>query len=76
MDFINGGELFFHLRRCTKFPEERTQFYAAEILEALEYLHSQDIVYRDLKPENVLIDADGHVKLTDFGLCKHAEIRP
>ena len=70
MDFINGGELFFHLRRCTKFSEDRTQFYAAEILEALEYLHSQGIIYRDLKPENVLIDSDGHIKLTDFGLSK------
>ena len=70
MDFINGGELFFHLRRCTKFTEDRTQFYAAEILEALEYLHSQGIIYRDLKPENVLLDTEGHVRLTDFGLSK------
>jgi serine/threonine protein kinase len=70
MDFINGGELFFHLRRCTKFTEDRARFYAAEILEALEYLHSQGIIYRDLKPENVLLDCDGHLKLTDFGLSK------
>ena len=70
MDFVNGGELFFHLRRCTKFPEERTRFYAAEILLALDYLHTQKIVYRDLKPENVLIDSEGHIKLTDFGLSK------
>lgn len=70
MDFVNGGELFFHLRRCTKFSEDRTQIYAAEILLALEYLHSQGIIYRDLKPENVLLDSEGHVKLTDFGLSK------
>jgi len=70
MDFVNGGELFFHLRKDLKFSEERTRFYSAEILTALEYLHKQGIVYRDLKPENVLLDSDGHVKLTDFGLSK------
>lgn len=70
MDFVNGGELFFHLRKDLKFSEERTRIYSAEILTALEYLHKQGIIYRDLKPENVLLDSDGHVKLTDFGLSK------
>lgn len=70
MDFLNGGELFFHLRRAGKFPENRAKFYAAEILLALDYLHQNDIIYRDLKPENVLLDCEGHVKLTDFGLSK------
>lgn len=70
MDFINGGELFHHLRREKKFSEERTRFYAAEIISAITYLHERGIVYRDLKPENVLLGRDGHVVVTDFGLAK------
>uniref|UniRef100_A0A671F233 Serum/glucocorticoid regulated kinase family member 3 n=1 Tax=Rhinolophus ferrumequinum TaxID=59479 RepID=A0A671F233_RHIFE len=70
LDFVNGGELFFHLQRERSFPEHRARFYAAEIASALGYLHSIKIVYRDLKPENILLDSIGHVVLTDFGLCK------
>lgn len=70
MDFINGGELFTHIRREGRFSENRTRFYAAEIIIAIEYMHLNGIIYRDLKPENVLLDSDGHVKLTDFGLSK------
>lgn len=70
LEYCPGGELFFHLSRAARFSEGRCRFYAQEILLAIEYLHSHDIVYRDLKPENVLLDADGHVKLTDFGLSK------
>lgn len=70
MEFVNGGELFFHLRKFRRFSEEQARFYSAEILLALEYLHSKNIVYRDLKPENILLDCEGHIKLTDFGLAK------
>jgi serine/threonine protein kinase len=70
MEFVNGGELFYHLQLAGKFNEERARFYMAECVLALEYLHSKGVVYRDVKPENILIDADGHVKLTDFGLSK------
>lgn len=70
MDFLNGGELFTHMRREGRFDEERTIFYSAEILSAIECLHSHGIIYRDLKPENVLLDSDGHIKITDFGLSK------
>jgi serine/threonine protein kinase len=70
MEFVNGGEMFYHLSNVGKFKEYRAKYYTAEIILALEYLHSEGIVYRDLKPENILIDATGHCKLTDFGLSK------
>eukprot|EP00116_Pleurobrachia_bachei_P003417 sb/3463679/ len=92
LDYVNGGELFFHLQRERTFHESRARFYAAEIASAIGYLHSIDIIYRDLKPENILLDKElsegqavqpltssnrpnltlpqGHIKLTDFGLCK------
>jgi len=70
LDYVNGGELFFHLQKEKKFSEERVKFYSAEILLALEHLHENGIIYRDLKPENILITSDGHITLTDFGLCK------
>jgi len=70
LDYCPGGELFFHLSRAGRFPERVTRFYTAELVLALEHLHGQDIVYRDMKPENVLLDEDGHVKLADFGLAK------
>ncbi|XP_047205255.1 serine/threonine-protein kinase Sgk3 isoform X2 [Girardinichthys multiradiatus] len=70
LDFVNGGELFFHLQRERTFPEPRAKFYIAEMASALGHLHSLNIVYRDLKPENILLDHEGHIVLTDFGLCK------
>ncbi|TWW79236.1 serine/threonine-protein kinase Sgk2b isoform X1 [Takifugu flavidus] len=70
LDYVNGGELFYHLQRERSFPEPRAAFYAAEMALALGYLHSLGIVYRDLKPENILLDSEGHAVLTDFGLCK------
>jgi serine/threonine protein kinase len=74
MEFVNGGELFYHLQLSGSFPPDRTRFYSAEIVLALEYLHKNGIIYRDLKPENVLIDSDGHIKITDFGLSKEGLI--
>jgi len=73
LDYINGGELFFHLKKEGKFPEHRVKFYGAEIVCALAHLHNLDIVYRDLKPENILLDSEGHICITDFGLSKKLE---
>ena len=70
MDFCPGGELFFHLHHLGRLTEDQARFYIAEIVLGLQCLHDNNIIYRDLKPENVLLDLDGHVRLTDFGLCK------
>ena len=70
LDFCQGGELFFHLRQRGTFPETWCRFYAAQILLALEAMHELSVVYRDLKPENVLMERDGYLKITDFGLSK------
>ena len=70
LEYIIGGELYSYLRRAGRFSISTARFYAAEILMAIEYLHSFDIAYRDLKPENLLLDARGHIKLSDFGFAK------
>eukprot|EP01004_Peranema_trichophorum_P002305 NODE_1374_length_1985_cov_45.942535_g1163_i0.p1 GENE.NODE_1374_length_1985_cov_45.942535_g1163_i0~~NODE_1374_length_1985_cov_45.942535_g1163_i0.p1 ORF type:complete len:462 (-),score=71.81 NODE_1374_length_1985_cov_45.942535_g1163_i0:545-1930(-) len=70
LDLLPGGELFFHLKNAEYFSETRSKLYAAEIASALEHLHSLGVIYRDLKPENVVLDAGGHAMLTDMGLAK------
>lgn len=70
MDYVNGGELFYHMQREGRFDEARARYYLAEIVCAIGYLHRKGIVYRDLKLENLLLDTAGHVLVTDFGLCK------
>ena len=62
--------MFTYLRKDQKFSEARAKIYCAEIIEAIDCLHKRNIVYRDLKPENVLLDSDGHIRITDFGLSK------
>lgn len=76
LSYLNGGELFFHLKKERKFSESRVRLYAAEIISAVESLHKVDIIYRDLKPENILLDAEGHICITDFGLSKEAISSP
>ncbi|XP_012283578.1 ribosomal protein S6 kinase beta-1 [Orussus abietinus] len=70
LEYMCGGELFWHLNHEGIFLEDTACFYLSEIILALQHLHLQGIIYRDLKPENILLDAEGHIKLTDFGLCK------
>src|ERR1700744_1338444 len=68
MDFHPGGDLATQLARWGRLGRDRARFYAAEIVEGVEGLHKNGVIYRDLKPENVLIGSDGHIVLTDFGL--------
>jgi len=75
LDYVRGGELFFQLKREGCFSVDRVRLYSAEIICALKHLHDKDIVYRDLKPENLLLDEHGHIMVTDFGLSKEAVTR-
>ena len=70
LDYCAGGDLAKHLQYEKRFTEERARFYLCEIILALEDLHKRDIIFRDLKPDNVVLDNEGHAKLTDFGLSK------
>jgi len=64
MEFVAGGEFYYHLRKCKRLKESHAQFYAAQIVLSFEYLHSLDLIYRDLKPENILLCSDGYLKVT------------
>lgn len=70
LEYCPGGELFNLLQKKKHLREEEAKFYAAQMVLALEHIHSKNIIYRDLKPENVVFDSTGYIRLTDFGLCK------
>jgi serine/threonine protein kinase len=74
MEYIEGGDLYYYLKKEKRFKEEVARFIFAETLLAIEFLHSQRVIYRDLKPENILVCPDGHIKLADFGLSKQVRL--
>ena len=69
MDFVEGGELFRHLVKNRRFNEDQAKYIIAQIAIAMGHLHEKNIVYRDLKPENVLVKKNGNILLADFGLA-------
>ena len=75
MEFLPGGDLMSLLMARDILPENDAKFYAAEIVLAIESVHKLDCIHRDLKPDNVLIDANGHIKLSDFGLSKKLDLK-
>ncbi|KAJ3386805.1 Serine/threonine kinase [Lobulomyces angularis] len=70
MEYISGGDLMCHIQDKKRFPSARTKFYACEVLLALEYFHKNNIIYRDLKLDNILMTPEGHIKVADYGICK------
>ncbi|KAF0715220.1 Aste57867_3504 [Aphanomyces stellatus] len=75
LEYVIGGEFFTHLRKAGRFDFNTTKFYSSQVVSIFEYLHSQDFIYRDLKPENLLLDHEGFIKITDFGFAKRVAFK-
>lgn len=76
MEFLAGGDLMTLLMKKDILTEEEAKFFIAESILAVDSVHKLNYIHRDLKPDNILIGNNGHIKLSDFGLCKHTEIKP
>lgn len=77
LDLMNGGDLHYHLSQHGVFSEQEVKFYAAEVILGLEHMHVRGVVYRDLKPANILLDESGHVRISDLGLaCDFSKKKP
>ena len=76
MEFLAGGDLMTLLMKKDILTEEEAKFFMAEGILAVDSVHKLNYIHRDLKPDNILIGRDGHIKLSDFGLCKHTETKP
>lgn len=76
MEFLVGGDLMTVLMKKDILTEEEAKFYTAELVLSVASVHKMNYIHRDLKPDNVLLGKNGHIKLSDFGLCKQTEIRP
>lgn len=75
LEYIVGGEFFTHLRKAGRFDHVASKFYATQIILVFEYMHLSDFIYRDLKPENLLLDKAGYLKITDFGFAKRVAFK-
>ncbi|KAI9916530.1 hypothetical protein PsorP6_016866 [Peronosclerospora sorghi] len=75
LEYVIGGEFCTHLRKARRFSNNTAKFYAAQIVLIFEYMHKQDFIYRDLKPENLLLDSRGYIKITDFSFAKRVAFK-
>jgi serine/threonine protein kinase len=75
LEYIVGGEFFTHLRKAGRFDHVASKFYATQIILVFEFMHLSDFIYRDLKPENLLLDKYGYLKITDFGFAKRVAFK-
>lgn len=70
LDLLEGGDLRYHISKHKTFTEEQTKFFIANIITSLDFIHNQGVIHRDIKPENLVLDANGYVRLTDFGIAR------
>lgn len=75
LEYVVGGEFFTHLRNAGRLDTNSARFYSAQVTLIFAYLHEQDFIYRDLKPENLLLDKAGYIKITDFGFAKRVAFK-